>query len=115
MLVVALVIPATASARQATHDLDALPSRVRATDDLIVRDDRDGTTRGRLIGLTAGGLTLSVAGELTTIEAARIRSITRAYRDPRWTGAAIGFAVGTGIGAGIARSLMHEYREQDTE
>ena len=43
------------------------------------------------------------------VDAARVRTVTRAFRDRRWPSALIGFGVGTGIGAGLGRSLMREY------
>lgn len=110
VLVAAVVAPSVAAARQVTHDLTALPSHVRAADELIVRDVDHRTIRGRLSDVSTAGVTLLVAGNPTTIEASRIWSITRAYHDPRWTGAAIGFAIGTGLGTAAARSLMHEYK-----
>jgi hypothetical protein len=111
LLVAALAVPGVAAARQATHELAAVSSRVNVVDEVIVRGDDNRTIRGHLRDVSSRGITLLVAGQPMTIEVARIWSITRAYRDPRWTGAAIGFAIGAGLGAGVGRSLMHEYKD----
>ncbi len=109
VVIAAVAAPGLAGARQVTHDLASVSSRVSVADEIIVRDDDNRTIRGHLRDISPRGITLLVAGEPTTIAPPRIQSITRAYHDPRWTGAAIGFAIGTGVGTGAARSLRHEY------
>jgi len=101
----------TTPSQDVVQDFSSLASRVQSGDQLIVEDAEGRSIRGRLSTLSPTELTLLGSGAQTTIEAARITVVTRAYRDPRWTGALVGLVVGAAFGAGLGRGLMHEYKQ----
>jgi hypothetical protein len=110
LIAIALILPpGTAAAQEAGRELSAIDSRVRQGDELIVTDTDGHRLRGQFEMLSATALVLTVSGAPMVMDAARVRTVTRTFRDRRWPSALIGFGVGAGIGAGLGRSLMREY------
>jgi hypothetical protein len=81
------------AARQPVRSFSDLPQRVKPGDTLYVIDDTGTETKGRLLDLSASGLTLDIAGSPHPMSAVRVRQVQR-YGDPLWNGMLIGAALG---------------------
>jgi hypothetical protein len=89
------------SAQPPAASFDALASRIKAGDTVVVETAAGRTARARLVSLSPASLDIQLDGAPRTIQAGDIVSISRRGHRPIGKGAIWGLAVGGGLGVAV--------------
>src|SRR5688572_6354066 len=97
--IICLMLFTTAAlAQDPASDFRQLGSRLAIGETIRVRDNSSVEFKGRLSGLSASELALTIAGSPRTFNASQIRQVWHLEKDPVANGVFIGLAAGIGAG-----------------